>query len=163
MFSATQPDHSAQLCANDQHRVLRAFPRVHCRSTGEIAAPFSGRFRPDVKMKRRETPMHSETRERVERIRAKALAGKASVSDLNAQITDAYVKQLLKLASNWFDDVEVFWIGTLQRDRMPPRSLAEESRWLDQAEFFLESIARPQLKAVQDMVAKFGPNLQSIG
>src|ERR1039458_4760884 len=32
MFSATQPDHSAQLCANDQHRVLRAFPRVHCRS-----------------------------------------------------------------------------------------------------------------------------------
>jgi len=107
--------------------------------------------------------MHSETRERVERIRAKALAGKASVSDLNAQITDAYVKQLLKLASNWFDDVEVFWIGTLQRDRMPPRSLAEESRWLDQAEFFLESIARPQLKAVQDMVAKFGPNLQSIG
>jgi hypothetical protein len=43
------------------------------------------------------------------------------------------------------------------------RTLAEESIWLDHAEFILERIAVPQLKAVRDMVAEFGPNIQSIG
>ncbi len=107
--------------------------------------------------------MHSETNDRAQRIRSKVLAGKASISDLNAQITDNYVKQLLQQASNWFDDVEVHFLGNLQHERIPPRTLAEESRWLDYAEFFLERVAVPQLKAVQDMVAKFGPNIQSIG
>ncbi len=107
--------------------------------------------------------MHSQTNDRIQRIRSKVLAGKASISDLNAQITDNYVKQLLQHASNWFDDVEVHFLKNLQHDRKPPRTLAEESRWLDHAEFFLERVAVSQLKAVQDMVARFGPNIQSIG
>jgi hypothetical protein len=46
---------------------------------------------------------------------------------------------------------------------MRPRTLAEESRVLDHAEFVLERIAAPQLKAIQDMVAKFGPKILSVG
>jgi hypothetical protein len=94
------------------------------------------------------------------------LAGKASISGLKAQLagnTDKYVNQLLQLASNWFDDVEVLWLGILKDERTPPRTLAEESRVLDYTEFFLERFAVPQLKAIQDMVAKFGPNVQSVG
>jgi hypothetical protein len=51
------------------------------------------------------------------------------------------------------------FLGILKEERTPPRSLSEESRVLDHAEFLLERIAIPQLKAIQDMVAKFGPNL----
>jgi hypothetical protein len=73
------------------------------------------------------------------------------------------VNQLLQQASNWLDDVETLFLGILKQDRMPPRSAAEESRVLDHAEFFLHRIAMPQLKAIQEMVAKFGPTVQSIG
>lgn len=107
--------------------------------------------------------MYGETNDRIQRIQSKVLAGKASISDLNTQITDNYVKQLLQQASNWFDDVEVHFLGNLRHERIPPRTLAEESRWLDEAEFFLERVAVSQLRAVQDMVAKFGANIQSIG
>jgi hypothetical protein len=107
--------------------------------------------------------MHSETNDRIKRIQSKVLAGKASISDLNAQITDSYVKEMLQRASNWFDDVEVHFLRSIQHERTPLRTLAEESIWLDHAEFILERIAVPQLKAVRDMVAEFGPNIQSIG
>ena len=107
--------------------------------------------------------MHSETNDRIQIIRSKVLAGKASISDLNAQVTDNYVKQLLQQASNWFDDVEVQFLRNLQHDPIPPRTVAEESIWLDHAEFFLERVAVPHLKAVQDMAVKFGPKIRSIG
>ncbi len=110
--------------------------------------------------------MRTETYDRVQSIRSKVLAGKASISDLNAQLadnTDNYVKQLLRQGSNWLDHVEALFLGSLQHERKPPRTLAEESRLLDHAGFFLEKIALPRLKAVQDMVAKFGANIQSIG
>jgi hypothetical protein len=110
--------------------------------------------------------MHNETNERVQRIRSRVLAEKAALAELKAQLadnTDKYVKQLLQQASNGFDDVEVLFLGILQDERIPPRTPAEESRVLDHAEFFLERVAVPLLKAIQDMVAKFGPNVQSIG
>ncbi len=59
--------------------------------------------------------MYSETNDRIQRMQSKVLAGKASISDLNAQISDNYVKQLLQHASNWFDDVEVHFLKNLQR------------------------------------------------
>jgi hypothetical protein len=107
--------------------------------------------------------MHSQTNDRIQRIQSKVQAGRASISDLGAQITDNYVKQMLQRASNWFDDVDVYFLGNIRDERTPGRTVAEESMWLDHAEFVLERIAFPQLKAVQDMVAKFGPNIQSIG
>ena len=110
--------------------------------------------------------MHSETNERIQGIRSRVVAGKAEISGLKAQLegnTDRYVNQLLQQASNWFDDVEVLWLGILKDERTPPRTVAEESRVLDYAEFFLERIAGPQLRAIQDIVAKFGLNVQSVG
>jgi len=62
-----------------------------------------------------------------------------------------------------FDDLEASFVGILKTDRTPPRTVAEESRVLDHAEFVLERIAVPQLKAIQDMVAKFGPKILSTG
>jgi uncharacterized damage-inducible protein DinB len=103
--------------------------------------------------------MHNETSERVQKIRSRVLAGKAAVADLHAQITDDHVKQLLQQVLNHLDDVEVLWLGNLQHEQRPLRTIAEESRWLDQTEFFLERIALPQLEAVQEMVATFGPNV----
>jgi hypothetical protein len=102
----------------------------------------------------------------MEGIRSRVLAGMASISDLKAQLAgnrDKYVNQLLQQTLNAFDDVEVLFIGILRDDRMPPRTLAEESRVLDHAEFVLERIAAPLLKAIQDMVAKFGPKILSVG
>ena len=110
--------------------------------------------------------MHSDTNERMEGIRSRVLAGMASISDLKGQLAgkaDKYVNQLLQQASNAFDDVEVSFIGILKTDRMAPRTRAEESRVLDHAEFVLDRIAVPQLKAIQDMVAKFGPKILSAG
>jgi len=110
--------------------------------------------------------MHTETTERVQAIQSEVLARKASLAELKVQLADdpdKYVKELLQQASNQFDDVEVLFLGILRDERVPPRTLAEESRVLDRAEFFLQRIAVPQLKAIQDMIAKFGPNVQSIG
>jgi hypothetical protein len=109
--------------------------------------------------------MHNETNARVQEIRSKVLAGKASLTELKAQLAgnrDRYVNQLLQQASNWFDDVEVI-LGILKDGRMPQRTPAEESRVLDGAQFLLKRVAVPQLNAIQDMVARFGPNIQSIG
>ena len=110
--------------------------------------------------------MHSDTNERMEGIRSRVLTGLASISDLKGQLAgkaDKYMNQLLQHTLNAFDDVEVVFIGILNKDRMPPRTRAEESRVLDHAEFLLERIAVPQLKAIQEMVAKFGPKILSAG
>jgi hypothetical protein len=110
--------------------------------------------------------MHTETNERMERIRSDVRAGQAALSDLKTQLaanTDKYVNQILQLASNWFDDVETLFLGMLKQEQTPPRTLAEESRVLGSAEYFLHRMAIPQLKAIQKMVAKFGPSVRSIG
>jgi hypothetical protein len=75
---------------------------------------------------------------------------------------DKYVNQLLQHTLIAFDDVEVAFIGILKDDRMPPRTCAEESRVLDHTEFVLEQVAVPQLTAIQEMVAKFGPKILSV-
>jgi hypothetical protein len=109
--------------------------------------------------------MHSETNDRIQRIRSRVLAERASISGLKTQLTgntDKYVNEQLNLTSNWFDDVEVGFLGIF-RDDPRPRTLAEESWVLDQTEFFLERVAIPQLKAIQEMVATFGPNVRSVG
>jgi hypothetical protein len=49
------------------------------------------------------------------------------------------------------------------RGRNAAANRAEESRVLDHAEFVLERIAAPQLNAIQEMVAKFGPTILSTG
>ena len=106
--------------------------------------------------------MHSETNERLQIIRSEVAGGKTSISDLKTRLADnadRYINHVLQQGSNSFDDVELLFLGILKEERTPPRSLSEESRVLDHAEFLLERIAIPQLKAIQDMVAKFGPNL----
>jgi hypothetical protein len=103
--------------------------------------------------------MHNETNECVQRLRSKVLTGIASLGELEAQLAgnaDKYLNQLLQQASNWFDDVEVR-LGILKDNRMPPRNVAEELRVLDHAEFFLERVAEPQLKAILGYGRKVRP------
>jgi hypothetical protein len=110
--------------------------------------------------------MRNETKERIQRIRSRVLTGRASLSDLKTQLaanTDKYLNWLLQQTSNWLDDVEVLFLAILEDGRTPPRPAAEESRALDYAEFFLERFAMAQLEAVQEMVAKFGPSVRSMG
>jgi len=109
--------------------------------------------------------MQSETIERMGRIRSRGEAGKAALAELKAQLADnndKYIKEQVQRVANSFNDVEDF-LAILNDERMPPRTSSEESRVLDHAEFFLEKITLPQLKAVQDLIAKFGANIQSIG
>lgn len=108
--------------------------------------------------------MHQETAERLQRIRSKIQEGRAALAKLKVQLadnTDKQVNQLVQQASSRFDDIGVFFLGILKDERVPPRTLADESRVLDEAESFLERVAVEQLKTLQDMVAKLRPNLES--
>ena len=108
--------------------------------------------------------MHSEMGEHMERIHSKVQIEKSMLSDLKAQLasnTDRYVNQLLRQASNWLNEVEVLYLGILKDERFPPRTLAEETRILDQADFLLEKVTIPQLRTIQEMVTQFGLSVQS--
>ena len=110
--------------------------------------------------------VHSQTAERVQRIKSRVLERKASVSNLKTQLShnsDNHINPQLQQVSNWLDYAEVSFLGILKQERVPPRTLEDESWLLDQAEFFLERVVDQQLEAIQDMVAKFGPKAQSIG
>ncbi len=110
--------------------------------------------------------MHSQTAARVEKIKSRVLEGRTSLSQLKAQLshnTDKHVNELLRQTAYWFDDVKSSFLGMMVKEQRPPRTLEDESYLLNQAEFFLERVVEPQLKAIQDMVAKFGPNVHPIG
>jgi len=79
-----------------------------------------------------------------------------------ANTSDKHLNRLLQEMSNCFNDVEGI-VGILHEQRVPLRSLAEEMWVLDHAEFYLEKIAMVRLKAIQEIVAKFGPDVQSFG
>jgi hypothetical protein len=106
--------------------------------------------------------MHTEIQQRMKQIQSRLDAGRASLSELKSQLADnddECVKGVLQELSNKFSDVKDF-LAPLKHERMPPRNLSDESTILDRAEFWLERIALAQLKALQDMVAKFGPGVQ---
>jgi len=97
--------------------------------------------------------------ERVKAIRDSAATHLQSVTDLEAVIQDAYIRGRLHQVRNWLEDVERFFLGSLSAESRTP---AQESAWLDGADFALQMAAR-QLKVIQDAVAKYGPNVATAG
>jgi hypothetical protein len=110
--------------------------------------------------------MHIKTIERLEQVKIRVLRSKDSLSKLKALLSknhDTYINELLRQASYWFDDMETDYFAMLAKEQNPPRTLQQEFFILNHAEFFLERVAIPQLKALQDMVDKHGPDLTTIG
>jgi|ERR1700690_1663699 len=97
--------------------------------------------------------------ERVRAIRESAAANMRSVVDLEARMQDPYFRGRLEQIRHGLEDVEGFFLGSLTRESRTP---AQECTWLDYAEIAL-AIAVRQLKAIQDAVAKFGPNVATAG
>jgi hypothetical protein len=82
-----------------------------------------------------------------------------SVADLEAMVQDTYFRWHLRHIRNWLEDVEHFFLASLSKKSRTP---AQESAWLDGADFALQMAAR-QLKDVQDAVAKYGTNVATAG
>jgi hypothetical protein len=83
---------------------------------------------------------------------------KALVAELDKTIVDKKAKDiLLRPASNAFSDVEISYLPHGLKATNP----AHASMWFELAEFELRQ-AGERLKNAQDMVAKYGVNLQAI-
>jgi hypothetical protein len=95
----------------------------------------------------------------IQQIQSRVEAERAHLSVLDAQIKDANLRRNLQEATPWLDDVEnVFLRSARQQERTPEAS----ARWLSYAEQPLGwAIARR--KELQEIVAKYRPNAQTIG
>lgn len=98
--------------------------------------------------------------ERVKAIRDSAAAYAQSVADLKVQVKDPYLRGQLQQIRKWLNDLERFFLGSLSHESRTPE---QESAWLGNAETFLQKAVLPQLKSIQDAVAKYGPNTNSAG
>jgi hypothetical protein len=102
--------------------------------------------------------MLKEASDPINEIRSKIKSERASLSHLNGQISDHYLKQQLKTASNLLDDVEGLFL---------PSKIVEESRTADQWANWLECANSPLKHArhlrehVEVIVRKFGPDARS--
>ncbi len=103
--------------------------------------------------------MHKEFQDRVRDLRSKVREERAILADLDGQLKDSYVRHLIQRASYTVDDAENFFLGSLGRESRTP---AAESKWTDNADFVFHQIAVPQRKHVQDIVAKYGPDVIAI-
>lgn len=82
---------------------------------------------------------------RVEVIRVSAATGLQRISRLEAQTDDPWILKCLRLARNFFDEVDQFFLSPLERDGQPR---THEAEWLTGAELAL-SIANCYLDLVQ--------------
>ena len=97
--------------------------------------------------------------ERVEAVSYSVAAEKQVISDLEEQIKDARIREYLRKARNLLGDVESVF---LERLTEKSRTANEEARWLDGAELALQ-LATHYRKLVQNIFAKYGPNVRAIG
>jgi hypothetical protein len=97
--------------------------------------------------------------ERIQKIRDRRMEEKQLVSTLDGTLTDAHLKAILKLASNWLDDVETFFLDT--KILQEPRRDSALAAWLDQAERVLQNAVQ-QRKFVEDIVKTYGVNARII-
>ena len=92
----------------------------------------------------------------IQEIKSKVEAERVVISGLDSAIKDSYLKERLRRASLSLDDAELFVRKSLQA-----QTLDHVSMWLNGADTAIQ-IAAQQRKLVQDIVAKYGPNAQSI-
>ncbi len=91
---------------------------------------------------------------RVESIRDRVAAEQPVISDLEDLIKDPGIREYLGMARNHLDEAESM-LGRLTEES---RTANEEARWLDGAELELQ-LAAVYRKFVQDMLAKYGPDV----
>ena len=103
--------------------------------------------------------MQKESEDRVLDLRYKVREERAILADLEAKYKNSYIMQLIQRTSWTLDDVENFFLGSLDRQSRTP---AYESKWIGNAQFVFYQIAVPQRKQVEDIVAKYGPDVISI-
>jgi hypothetical protein len=96
---------------------------------------------------------------RVEALRAGAQAGLKALTELQLKTTDPSFHQMLVMPRNWFGDIEAFFIRQLEAEE---RTAAREAWWLSAAEQNL-AMTNQQLKHLQGLFTKYGPNIQVIG
>ena len=96
--------------------------------------------------------------ERVEALRDGVAAEQQVISDLEDRIKDPGLLEYLGRARNLLGDVERVFLGSPTETR----TANEEARWLGGAELALQ-LATNYRKVVQDIYAKYGPDVRSIG
>jgi uncharacterized protein HemX len=97
--------------------------------------------------------------EHVKAIRLKAKACSTSTAILEAQVKDAYLQKRLKFVQDSLGDIETIFLQTLDREQ---RSKDREDILLANADMVL-AMAEAQLRLIQDLVAKYGPDIVSKG
>jgi hypothetical protein len=95
----------------------------------------------------------------IETIQQKVESERALVTALDAKLSDAGLKQQLRLASLWLDDVENVFLQSARHEQRTPDAL---TRWLSYAVFPLQ-MAQQKRKELEAIVAKYGANAQTIG
>ena len=103
--------------------------------------------------------MNKEIQDRIQFLREKIRHERTIIASLESQLKDSYMKQLIQGASNTLDDVEDFFLGSLERES---RSPSAESNWIANAEFVFHQLAVPQRQHVQNIIEKYGPDVISI-
>jgi len=110
--------------------------------------------------------MRPETEKQVESLRQAVKAANEELNHVKTTLAgndDKYINGLIRQASFWLDDVETFFIGMLREERMPPRTLAEESTIVSNAARHFDTVALPLVKNIRDLVARYGPTITSVG
>jgi hypothetical protein len=92
----------------------------------------------------------------IQQIRSKVAAERAVVAELNAKLSDSYIKKnMLGQATNRLNDAE-----TYLRHALKPSTPPDFAMWIAAAELTLQ-IAAQHRKDVEHIVAKYGPDAQT--
>jgi hypothetical protein len=95
----------------------------------------------------------------IQAIRSQVDAERAALSALEVQISDLDLKERLKQASLWLDDVQNIFMRSAMQERRTPEAL---SRWLSYAAFALQ-LAIERRREIQEIVSKYGSNAKTVG
>ena len=102
--------------------------------------------------------MLQEASDRIDEIRSRVKNERASLSNLSGKISDQYLQQQLKTASNLLDDVEGFFLPANILEE--PRTAAQWAYWLDGANLPLKHATQLR-EYVEEIIRKFGADARS--
>jgi hypothetical protein len=104
-------------------------------------------------------------------LRVKALRGDASTirmklehaKSLFGDNKDEYLRTTVQTAFHWLNDVETYFIRVLTDERVPPRTLAEETSIVSGAVLHLHKVVLPLINTIHEWGKEYGPHFKSIG
>ncbi len=97
--------------------------------------------------------------EHVKLIRLRAKACSDSTAALESKVKDPYIRKRLKLIQDSLGDIESVFLQSLDRGQ---RTKDREAILLANADMVL-AISESGLKIIQQLVAKYGPDVVSVG